>query len=258
MVSNFVEVEQARSMPGLRLAVSRGTPGPWGEAAKNIFDVKGIAYTRVSQYAGMPNEALKAWTGMNNAPIAIYNDEAPVGSWFGILNLAERLAPEPALIPQDEAERVQMFGLCHEICGEDGLTWNRRLLMVAAWDKFGTADDEQLRTKMKTQYGHSDAALQRASGRLVAILRNIAEVVKRQQQNGSPYLVGKRLSAADIHFSTALAVLAPLSHEQCPMHEGIRAIYETREPEIAAALDPCLLRFRDYQYEHHLSLPLDL
>jgi hypothetical protein len=245
-------------MPGLRLALSRGAPGPWGEAAKNIFNLKGISYARVSQYAGLPNEELKAWTGMNNAPIAIYNNEAPVGTWFGILKLAERLAPEPSLVPDDEAERVQMFGLCHEVCGEDGLTWNRRLQMVAAWDQFGTAADEPLRTKMKTQYGHSDVALKCASRRVIAILNHITEVVRQQKKKGSRYLVGNRLSAADIYFSTSLATLAPLPQDQCPMDKGIRAIYETKEPDVATALDPVLLEFRAYQYEKHLSLPLEL
>lgn len=257
-MNGYVEVAEAKTLPGMRLALSRGAPGPWGEAAKNIFNLKGIEYVRVSQYPGLPNEELKAWTGMNNAPIAIYNDEAPVGTWFGILNLAERLSSEPSLIPHDEEGRVRMFGLCHEICGEDGLTWNRRLQMVACWDQFGTAQDEPMRNKMKTQYGHSDAALSRASSRVVAILRHVTETIRRQQQNGSRYLVGNRLSAADIHFSTSLATLAPLSQEQCPMDPGIRAIYETKSPDVATALDPVLLKFREYMYEKHLSLPLDL
>ena len=257
-MSRYVDVEQAKSMPGLRLVLSRGAPGPWGEAAKNIFDLKGIQYARVSQMPGLPNEELKAWTGRNNAPIAIYNDEAPVDSWFGILNLAERLNPEPKLIPQHEAQRADMFGLCHEVCGEDGLTWNRRLQMVAAWDQFGTEADAPMRTKMKTQYGGSDAALKQASSRVIAILRHFTIVIQQQKQNGSHYLVGNQLSAADIHFSTALATLAPLPEEKCPMDKGIRAIYQTMEPEVAAVFDPILLKFRDYQYEHHLSLPLDL
>lgn len=257
-MSNYVDVAQAKSMTGLRLALSRGAPGPWGEAAKNIFNLKNIPYVRVSQLPGLPNEELKAWTGKNNAPIAIYNDEAPVDSWFGILNLAERLNPAPALIPHDEAERVQMFGLCHEVCGEDGLTWNRRLQMVAAWDQFGTAADEPMRSKMKMQYGHSEVALKNANRRVIAILQHFTNIVKQQQQKGSHYLVGDQLSAADIHFSTSLATLSPLPPDKCEMDQGIRAIYETKEPEVATALDPLLLRFRDYQYEHHLCLPLDL
>jgi glutathione S-transferase len=257
-MGSYIDVAEAKAMSGMRLVLSRGAPGPWGEAAKNIFNLKGIPYVRVSQYVGLPNEELKAWTGMNNAPIAIHNDEAPVGTWFGILNLAERLSPEPSLIPADEEERARMFGLCHEICGEDGLTWNRRLIMVAAWDKFGTPADEPLRTKMKTQYGHSKTALRQANGRVIAILRHIADTIRRQKQKGSPYLVGNRLSAADIHFSTAMATMAPLPPHQCEMDKGIRVIYETNEPEIAAALDPVLLEFRAWQYEKHLSLPLDL
>jgi hypothetical protein len=38
---------------------------------------------------------------MNTAPIAVFDDEAPVGSWFGIICLAERLQPQPPLIPED-------------------------------------------------------------------------------------------------------------------------------------------------------------
>ena len=257
-MSDYLEVEAAKLLSGLRLVLSRYTPGPWGEAAKNIFNVKGIPYVRVSQYAGLPNEELKAWTGMNNAPIAIYNDEAPVGTWYGILNLAERLSAEPPLIPAYEEERARMFGLCHEVCGEDGLTWNRRLIMVAAWDKFGTPADAPMRNKMKAQYGHSDAALKRANSRVLAILRHLTDTVRRQKEKGSPYLIGNRLSAADIHFSTSLATMAPLPPDQCEMDKGIRAIYETNEPEIVAALDPVILKFREYQYEKHLSLPLDL
>jgi hypothetical protein len=257
-MSGYVEVAEAKTMTGMRLTLSRGAPGPWSEAAKNIFDLKGIPYARVSQYPGLPNEALKEWTGMNNAPIAIYNNETPVGTWYGILNLAERISPEPSLIPQDEEDRARMFGLCHEICGEDGLTWNRRLLMVAQWDKFGTPADEPMRTKMKVQYGHSDAALKRAAGRVIAILNHVADTVRSQRRKGSHYLVGNRLSAADIHFSTSMATLAPLPPEQCEMNEGIRAIYETNASDVATALDPILFEFRAWQYEKHLSLPLDL
>ena len=49
-----------------------------------------------------------------------------------ILLLAERLAPTPSLLPADPAVRALAFGLAHEICGEAGLGWSRRLQMVHA------------------------------------------------------------------------------------------------------------------------------
>lgn len=257
-MTGYLEVAEAREARGLRLVLSRGVPGPWGEAAKNIFNLKGIAYTRVSQYPGQPNAELQAWTGMNNAPIAVLDDEAPVGSWFGIICLAERLQPQPPLIPEDEEERVQMFGLCHEICGEDGLSWNRRLLLMSTWDTVGTKDDEPMRMKIKNQYGHTPPAVRRATSRILAILQHLSQRLHRQRAAGSRYLAGTQITAADVHLSTALALFRPLPPDKCAMHERVRPMYENCADEILAALDPVLFEYRDYQYEHHLALPLDL
>jgi hypothetical protein len=41
--------------------------------------------------------------------------------------LAERLAPQPSLLPVDVMQRALMIGLSHEICGEIGIGCNRRL-----------------------------------------------------------------------------------------------------------------------------------
>ncbi len=49
---NYVEVEEARGMAGLRLVLSPGVPGPWSEAAKGIFYVKKIPYIPVRQKMG--------------------------------------------------------------------------------------------------------------------------------------------------------------------------------------------------------------
>jgi glutathione S-transferase len=59
--------------------------------------------------------------------VAIYNDEAPIESWLGILLLAERLVPEPKLLPQEPEQRELALALCQDICGEMGLGWTRRL-----------------------------------------------------------------------------------------------------------------------------------
>lgn len=254
----YLSVEEAKTASGLRLVLSRNTPGPWGEAAKNVFDLKHISYTRVSQYPGQPNEALKAWTGHSNAPIAIYNDEPPCSTWSGILLLAERLQPLPALIPCDEAERSALFGLCHEICGEDGLNWNRRLMLIGLWDQVGTAEDAAFRHKLKTHYGHRPEAVARAGSRVRAIFAHLADCLREQRRLGKNYLVGDQLSAADIHLATALALFKPLPEEHCPMDASIRALYSHIGGDTLAALDSILIEHRDSLYEKHLPLPLDL
>ena len=60
---------EARARGGLRLALTAGVPGPWGEAAKGLFTVKGIPFVAVRQLAGGPNDELRDWTGHDNAPL---------------------------------------------------------------------------------------------------------------------------------------------------------------------------------------------
>ena len=69
-MAEYLEVEQAIARPGLRLVLSEGVPGPWGEAAKGILQVKKLAYARVRQVPGAPNEALALWTGQAGAPLS--------------------------------------------------------------------------------------------------------------------------------------------------------------------------------------------
>src|SRR3546814_5770445 len=91
----------------------------------------------ISQEGGTPNEELKAWTGQTSAPVAMLDDDRPRAHWSEVLILAEQLAAEPRLIPADQDERTLMFGLCHEICGDDGLGWNARLLIFATQQAAG-------------------------------------------------------------------------------------------------------------------------
>ncbi|HET9063814.1 MAG TPA: hypothetical protein VFO62_11055, partial [Candidatus Binatia bacterium] len=66
--TDYVDIDTARATRGLRLVLTRGVPGPWGESAKGMFWVKHIPYSRVAQEAGGANEALIAWTGRADAP----------------------------------------------------------------------------------------------------------------------------------------------------------------------------------------------
>ena len=108
---DYLPIEQAREGNGLRLVLTQGVPGPWGEAAKAIFHVKRIPYLAVGQTGGGDNSALVEWTGHANAPTAVWNDEPPRAGRNEILLLAERIAPDPALLPSDPEERAIVFGI---------------------------------------------------------------------------------------------------------------------------------------------------
>jgi len=57
-MAEYLNVEDARKLSGLRVVLSPSVPGPWSEAAKGILYVKKIPYVRVRQDIGGENRAL--------------------------------------------------------------------------------------------------------------------------------------------------------------------------------------------------------
>jgi glutathione S-transferase len=252
MRRDYITAEEATGLPGLRIAFTRGVPGPWGEAARAFFDIKGIDYTPVIQEGGAPNEALKTWTGQNSAPVAVLNDERPRTHWSELLMLAERLAPTPRLIPADEANRASMFGIAHELCGEDGFGWSSRLLVfdVIEQMKMGVQVDH-MRRKFT-----SGATLTHAKSRIVAVIDMLARHLEQQQKSGSRYLVGQALSAADIYWTTFSNMLAPIEHAACPMPDYYRAWNLQCAAMLDAPMPTILVAHRDYILQKYFILPM--
>ena len=257
---DYVEPREAREMPGLRLALTTGVPGPWGEAAKAIFAVKKLDYVPVRQTASEDNADLVAWTGFRNAPQAIYEDEPARIGWEEILALAERLAPEPALVPTDEGERALVMGMSHALCSEDGLGWNRRLQLLAPMLSAPDAAENPALAGTRVlgrDYGWSPEATERANARIASILEFFSGQLRKQHAAGREYLVGEALSAVDLYWAAFCAMLRPLPDAVCPMPEFMRTAYGTTSPEIDAVLDEKLVAHRDLVYERHVGLPLD-
>jgi len=255
----YLSVEEGVAQAGLRLVLTRGVPGPWGELAKAILHVKRLPYAAVAQEAGSNDEALVRWTGAANAPTAVWNDEPARSDRNGILFLAERLAPEPSLLPKDARERALCLGLCDAIAGEWGFGWCRRLMMVALMMKAPTLPPPllELRTNLAWRYGWSDAAGAAAPARCAEVLGLLARRLAQQAARGSRYLVGDALTIADLTWATFAVLVRPLPEDVCPMPAQTRAMYSIQHPAIEAALDPALIAHRDFVYQRHLVLPLD-
>ena len=259
--SDWLSVEEARGQRGLRLALTAGIPGPWSESAKAVFHVKKIPFLRVRQDGGQPNDALFAWTGERNAPLAVLDDEPARSRWTDILFLAERLAPDPSLIPSDPRERATMFGLAHEICGQEGFGWWRRLMLlhpmlVAAPDPIPAP--LQIVATLGARYGYSRAAGEAAPARVAAILAMLSEVLRAQHGRGRRFFVGDALSAVDLYWAAFAAMVEPLPDDLCPMAAGLRRGYVLADPTARAAADPILLEHRDLIYRQYLELPVRL
>lgn len=250
---DYASVAEARGMTGLRLALSAGTPGPWGEAAKALFKLRNVPFVPVRQQIMAANEELVAWTGSRNAPVAVYGDEAAVSGWHEILMLAERLGSGPSLLPADELERMLALGICAEICSPGGFGWERRLTMMRP----GRSPQPDGKDFMSRAYGIRDDALVAATGRVIAILGGLSRQLARQNGAGSDYLIGSGLTAPDVYWACFAILIEPLPHETCPMSDDMRRVYGTISPEIAAAAAPALLRHRDMVWQRHIGLPMD-
>jgi hypothetical protein len=150
----YLQPTAARAMDGLRLALTSNVPAPYSMSAKAIFDLKQVAYVPVAQIGAGENADLVAWTGHRNAPVAVYNDEAPRVGWLDILNLAERIGSGPKLMPEDLAQRMMLVSLTNELIGENGLVWNLRLLMLGLGGPERSAAAAE-KNPMFGQYGYS-------------------------------------------------------------------------------------------------------
>lgn len=265
----YVPIAEARKMSGLRIVLGAyPIPGPWRESCKGVFHVKGLKYTAVrTGDPGTPDVALGmggsqseliAWTGQASAPVVAYEDERLRATWIDQLNLAERLAPEPKLVPDAIEDRIRMFGLANELLGEHGLVWDKRLLMVDEPLKVLAPNDpsRDLWTFLGSKYGYSPEAAERAAQRIIQVLNAMSRQLHAQQEKGRRYLVGDRLSALDIYWAACCGLLAPMSPDRCPMADAFRGPYGNLHPGVAKALTPELRAHRDFIYETHLELPI--
>jgi glutathione S-transferase len=256
MTFPYVSVQEAIERAGLRMVVVGDVPSPWGEAAKGILHIKGIEWAAVR--LAYDSEPLKEWAGQRSGPVAIYERERPRSGWAEILLLAERLAPTPALLPAEAAERALVFGLAHEICGEEGLGWSRRLQLVHAGLHHAGGFPERVAKYLGKKYGYSADAATGYGARVAQLLGMLVARLKVQRAAGSRYHVGDSLTAVDVYSATFTAMFGPLPPAQCPMDAATRAAFETRDAQTQAALDPILFEHRDMMYAEHLELPLSL
>lgn len=252
----YLNVDEAIARRGLRMVVVGGVPSPWGEAAKGILHIKRIDCVAVR--LDYESDVLKQWAGQRSGPIAIYEDERPRAGWAEILLLAERLAPSPALLPADAAERALVFGLSHEICGEQGLGWSRRLQSVHAGLQGQGGFLQRVAKYVGKKYGYTSESGAAAGARVQQLLGMLAMRLRAQQAAGSRYYTGSSLTAVDVYSATFLALLRPLPQDVCAMDPPTRAAFELRDAATDAALDPVLLAHRDMMYREHLALPLAL
>jgi glutathione S-transferase len=252
---DYLTVEDAIDAPGIRLVLTAGVPGPWGEAAKYVLEHKGIAFTPVQQEGGGENLALQEWTGQNSAPVLVVDDLPPISHWLDLLMFAERHQPQPCLVPLDSEQRTTVLGLAALIAGVDGIGWNRRLQMLAPI----MAMDEPVPAfaRMARKYGWSAQAHADAPARLGNILTELDRRLVLQQGRGSAYFVGDNVTAADFYWASFSGMMKPLPQDLNPMPDFMRQTYSSAPDAVMSAFTPLLEAHRDRIFECYITLPLD-
>ena len=250
---DYVDIAEAIEASGLRIVLVQGMPSPWGQAAKAMMEYKGLSYVAAPQRGGGDNPELVAWAGVNSAPVVAWDREPPVNRWVDILLLLERLAPEKPLVPTAPADRVKLFGLAHEICGELGFGWNRRLDMIRAGMKPGEAPRG---LGLKYGYNDNDGAL--AAARTIDFMTHLAATLTAQAKRGSNFLIGNSVTAVDFYWAAFSNLVALQPAEECPLDPAVRPMFEAVSPDVAAAVDPIVISHRDRVMREYFKLPMEM
>ena len=259
-MAEFVTIPEARDARGMRLIVAEGVPGPWAEGIRGILDYKGIAYTRGRFEMGADHSDLIAWTAQASVPVIAWEDELPKSAWLDQIFLAERIKPDPSVIPKDIEQRMRMFGLLTEICAPNGFNWCRRLMIVHnGLNTPGLPPESQAFFEgFGAKYGYSTTAAEAAPARVIEILNALDTCLAEQESRGSRYFIGDKLSALDIYWAGVSHLIEPLPAPACPMLEDFRPMYGNTDADVAAAASSRLMAHREFIYREHLGLPMDI
>lgn len=246
----YLSVAQARDLPGVKLVLTAGVPGPWSEAAKAVLKHHGIAYAPVRQEAMAENADLVAWTGCRNAPQLVSGDEPPLTGWHDILAFAERTGTGASLLPEAPDARAMALGIAALILGPGGIGWYHR---IAIMERLGGTQGESPLAPIARAYGCDEHEISAAPGRTAGLLG----FLDQRLALGHGYLAGPALSAPDLYWAAISNMFVPLAREVNPMPDYLWTLYGPGCAEVEAAITPALLAHRDRVWRDHIGLPLD-
>ena len=255
----YVELAEARAARGVRMLGVCALPSPWTEAAKGIFHVKEIPVLCVRHKRGDADQA--AWAGVPNAPAVFCDDDPPRTGWAEILHMAERLGGCVSLVPSDPAQRARLLGLAHELCDEDGLAWNARLIMLHGSMTSNGARSFPMRIAgyLAASYGYAPDRIDRAHHRVREVLGLLDATLAASRAAGHSYLLGERLTALDIYLATFITPIVGVTAEECPgMFDVVRPAFTHLGEQVGASMPPALAEHRRRIYREHLPWPIAL
>lgn len=254
-MSEYVDLETAKSASGVRLVTVGGIPSPWSESAKGLLRLAGVPFVAVRLMPG--DKEIREWTRARNAPVVMLDGEPPRTGWAEILELVERIAPKEAksLVPSAAKDRVRMFGLAHELIGEGGLAWCARLLTVHAGLESDGARGfpAMIAAYLAKKYGYAKDRVEPARARIAETWSVLAEALGDREY----FFFDDRPSALDVYVACTVNIFALPPEDRCAMWPPIRAAFESMRGAVAEP-PPSILALRDRMYERHLPPTIEV
>ncbi len=255
----FVDVDRARSAPGVRIVVSGLVPTPWSEATKELLRIAQVPVLAVRRMRDAAE--VTAWTGVDNVPVVFHDAEPPRTHWAAITSLAARLAGPEVLMPEEVAARAETMGLLDLIAGEDGIGWNARLAIIhASITSDGTRGwPLPVGRYLAKRYGYTPEAAACGRTRIGRQLQLLRDRLVTQHRLGHAYLGGGRISALDIYLATFLTPLMPIAEKDCPnLAPALRHAFGAAHEELGHFVPVELSAHREMMFERHLAWPIVL
>jgi hypothetical protein len=225
MPIRFVDLETAAQSSGLRMVLLTTAPSPWSDAIRALCAAKELEAVAVKAVPG--SAEIARWSRVQNSPAVLYRDELPRSGWAEILALLERLSP--GHIPPD---RVEFFGLAHEMLGERGLAWARRGMLIARG--LETEGREGLSPRasqfLVPRYGYSTDEAPWCRQRVTDVLYRL------QERLGDRSFFYDQLSALDIYCIACINTFRPLPDSIRPLPEPARKAFGWCDLELPANL----------------------
>lgn len=254
-VSEYVDLEIAKSASGVRLVTVGGIPSPWSESAKGLLRLSNVPFVAVRLMPG--DKAVREWTRERNAPVVMLEGEPPRTGWAEILELVERIAPADAksLVPSAAKDRVRFFGLAQEVMGEGGLLWSARLLAIHAGLESDGARGfpTMIATYLAKKYGYTKDGVEPAKTRITEGWALLAEALGDREY----FCFDDRPGALDVYVACALNLFLVPPEERCAMWPPIRQTFESMRGTIAEP-PPAIVALRDRMYERHLPKTIEV
>jgi glutathione S-transferase len=165
-----------------------------------------------------------------------------------------------SLVPTDPDRRARLFGLAHELCGEDGLAWSARLIMIDGSFASGGARSFPLPIAqyLAARYSYAPERTAHARSRVAEILALFGRTLADSHAAGHAYLLGDRLTALDMYLATFLTPIVGVAAEECPaLAPPVRPAFAYLGEEVGA-VPPALEAHRRRVYREHLAWPIAL